>query len=325
MERCSHDAYGACTVLDADGSVDGDGLSDVANPYLFTARRLDTESGLMQYRFRGYSEALGRFLQRDPLGLEVHAYKSFGSNPLTYVDPMGTIVRDPKDTYQEFLSEGGQIYTCGCGWLDQQHLLPAARRTLTFYEFLKEGKTNWRLPESSNRFGCHYEYRFWYRLQPGFPSSSEALIGTAERLSYQFSTGFEQAQSRSIIQEKMFGSAFSIEDQTSNYLGARLAGEYLASIGGGEPSLEALRKYVAQKLPEYCGAVLPGKGTWTHFKEKGWHAKKIREGRTPFLMSETDPCNTCPPGSGLRPEILDRPWRTWGFSSAWEFEDWVAY
>ena len=47
VERYRYDAYGGCTVLDADGSVDADGLSDVKNPYLLTGRRLDPESGLM--------------------------------------------------------------------------------------------------------------------------------------------------------------------------------------------------------------------------------------------------------------------------------------
>ena len=52
IERYRYDAYDGCTVLDADGSADADGLSDVKNPYLFTGRRLDPESGLMQYRHR---------------------------------------------------------------------------------------------------------------------------------------------------------------------------------------------------------------------------------------------------------------------------------
>ena len=55
VERYRYDAYGGCTVLDADGSADADGLSDVRNPYLFTGRRLDPECGLMQHRHGYYS------------------------------------------------------------------------------------------------------------------------------------------------------------------------------------------------------------------------------------------------------------------------------
>jgi len=91
IERYRYDAYGACTVLDADGSVDGDGLSDVDNPYLFTARRLDPESGLMYYRFRDYSPGLGRFVQRDPAAYtaSLKLYGYLGGAPLNAVDPLG--------------------------------------------------------------------------------------------------------------------------------------------------------------------------------------------------------------------------------------------
>jgi len=67
QERYRYDAYGGCTVLDADGTVDSDGISDVLNPYGYTGRRLDLESGLMQYRHRYYSPLLGRFPTRDPV------------------------------------------------------------------------------------------------------------------------------------------------------------------------------------------------------------------------------------------------------------------
>ncbi len=65
---------GACTVLDADGSGDADGISDVLSPYTFTGRRLDVESDLMQYRHRYYHSGLGRFVARDAAsGLESHS------------------------------------------------------------------------------------------------------------------------------------------------------------------------------------------------------------------------------------------------------------
>ena len=68
LERYRYDAYGGCTVLDADGSADSDGISDVSNAYAFTGRRLDLESDLMQYRHRHHSPTLGRFIGRDPRG-----------------------------------------------------------------------------------------------------------------------------------------------------------------------------------------------------------------------------------------------------------------
>jgi len=96
IERYRYDAYGACTVLDADGSVDGDGLSDVKNPYVFTGRRLDAESGLMYYRFRDYSGGLGRFLERDPAGYADGSafYLYCKSRPAAFSDPLGLYCGD---------------------------------------------------------------------------------------------------------------------------------------------------------------------------------------------------------------------------------------
>jgi len=78
-------------VLDADGSADADGLSDIENPYAFTGRRLDLESGLMQYRNRYYHTGLGRFISRDPEGYGdgygLHVYVS--GRPTHGQDAMG--------------------------------------------------------------------------------------------------------------------------------------------------------------------------------------------------------------------------------------------
>ncbi len=91
MERYRYDAYGAATVLDADWSADGDGLSDVSSPYAFTGRRNDAESGLMQYRHRYYSALLGRFLSRDPAGYHDAANLNVfvGCRPTVLTDPNG--------------------------------------------------------------------------------------------------------------------------------------------------------------------------------------------------------------------------------------------
>ena len=103
VERYRYDAYGGCTVLDADGSADADGLSDVKNPYTFTARRLDLETGLMQYRNRYYSPTLGRFVSRDPIGYQsgfcLCSYVS--DRPTASTHPLGLAVKfiqvPPKD------------------------------------------------------------------------------------------------------------------------------------------------------------------------------------------------------------------------------------
>jgi RHS repeat-associated protein len=92
VERYRYDAYGGCTVLDPDGSADADGLSDVKNPYTFTGRRLDPETGLMQYRHRYHSPVLGRFTSRDPLRY-ADSLNLFG-----YARGRSTAGRDPSGT-----------------------------------------------------------------------------------------------------------------------------------------------------------------------------------------------------------------------------------
>jgi RHS repeat-associated protein len=103
IERYRYDAYGGCTVLDADGSADADGLSDVKNPYTFTARRLDLETGLMQYRNRYYAPALGRFVCRDPANsardLDLYAYT--GNRPIAALDPRG-LTRTPPSLHPDY-------------------------------------------------------------------------------------------------------------------------------------------------------------------------------------------------------------------------------
>ncbi|MCP4361917.1 MAG: hypothetical protein GY796_28225, partial [Chloroflexi bacterium] len=67
----------------------------VGNPYLFTGRRYDPESGNYYYRARIYSPALGRFLSTDPLGYaagDANLYRYTFNNPANLTDPTGEFV-----------------------------------------------------------------------------------------------------------------------------------------------------------------------------------------------------------------------------------------
>jgi len=92
----------------------------LTNPYTFTGREYDPESGLYYYRARYYDPGIGRFLQPDPLDMAMvilirqylpssriamlfyqyslrnpltmsNVYPYVGNNPINWVDPKGTI------------------------------------------------------------------------------------------------------------------------------------------------------------------------------------------------------------------------------------------
>jgi RHS repeat-associated protein len=56
----------------------------------FTGREPD-ETGLVYYRARYYNPGLGRFVSRDPIGLQggINNYAYVGNNPVNYADPSG--------------------------------------------------------------------------------------------------------------------------------------------------------------------------------------------------------------------------------------------
>lgn len=65
-ERYAYDAYGSPTILTPAGAVRTVPHTD--NPYLFTGRRWDRETGLYYFRARYFDPELGRFVGRDPSG-----------------------------------------------------------------------------------------------------------------------------------------------------------------------------------------------------------------------------------------------------------------
>jgi len=89
LERYHYDPYGKVTRYAGDW---GEHTTDYKNPYLYTGRRLDAETGLYYYFARYYHAQLGRFINRDPIGYEAgdeNLYRYLKNRPIVAVDPAG--------------------------------------------------------------------------------------------------------------------------------------------------------------------------------------------------------------------------------------------
>lgn len=69
-------------------------IETTSNPtlYGYTGRQLDQESGIYYYRNRYYDPQSGRFMSKDPIGInggDVNLYRYVGNSPVSLVDPNG--------------------------------------------------------------------------------------------------------------------------------------------------------------------------------------------------------------------------------------------
>ncbi|MFC1855611.1 RHS repeat-associated core domain-containing protein [Thermodesulfobacteriota bacterium] len=64
------------------------------NPYTYTSREYDAETGLYYYRARYYNPMQGRFINKDPIGIQdgPNRFIYVGNNPVNMVDPTGEAV-----------------------------------------------------------------------------------------------------------------------------------------------------------------------------------------------------------------------------------------
>ena len=88
-----YDSYGNITIYDKDGDeITAESATYLKNPYTFTGREYDPESGDYYYRNRYYNPQTSRFLSEDPIGfagLDTNLYRYVENDPVNYVDPVG--------------------------------------------------------------------------------------------------------------------------------------------------------------------------------------------------------------------------------------------
>ncbi len=103
VESYLYDPYGKVTMKNAGGSTIG--ASAIKNPYLYTGRQLDEETGLYYYRARHYSAEMRRFVQRDPLEYigGMNALSPCTCRPISFRDPLGM----KEESYSGNGSSGG--------------------------------------------------------------------------------------------------------------------------------------------------------------------------------------------------------------------------
>ncbi len=103
---------------------------DFIQPYTYTSREYDPESGLYFYRARYYDDKVGRFISEDPIlkpgnpnapfmlryllktPASLHAYGYAKNNPLRYTDPTGTLSCEGCNLTCDLICHG--IHFAGC-------------------------------------------------------------------------------------------------------------------------------------------------------------------------------------------------------------------
>ena len=96
VQRYEYDSFGNITYRQDPNFI---------QPYTYTGREYDEETGLYYYRNRYYDPKIGRFITQDPIGFwgGINFYSYVGNSPLNWGDPWGlsSLVYDRSD---------GQIY-----------------------------------------------------------------------------------------------------------------------------------------------------------------------------------------------------------------------
>lgn len=130
VEKYRYDVFGGPTIRDSNNTIISQ--SSIANPYMFTSRRFDTESALYYYRARYYAYDIGRFLQTDPIGYidGLNMYTYCGNNSVNWIDPLGNVT---------FSFGGGELLAFGLSGQPQEGYVIDSSGNIGYYETIGVG------------------------------------------------------------------------------------------------------------------------------------------------------------------------------------------
>ena len=93
IEKYIYNAFGKMTIYDEEDNKLEESQFD--NPYSFTGREHDSETGLHYHRARYYNPELARWISEDPIEFnsgDMNLYIYVMSNPMKYTDPNGEMI-----------------------------------------------------------------------------------------------------------------------------------------------------------------------------------------------------------------------------------------
>lgn len=109
VQQYKYDSFGNITYIKD---------STFIQPYTFTGREFDPETGLMFYRSRTFNPKLGTFIQEDPIGFaagDVNLFRYVGNSPQNWIDPFGLFMLSVKYSEKPY----GSVTMVWNNWLPQ--------------------------------------------------------------------------------------------------------------------------------------------------------------------------------------------------------------
>ena len=115
--------------------------SPIGNTRLYTGREYDKEISLYYLRARYYDAGLGRFVSRDPIGMEddVNLYRYVKNSPIMHTDPSGLTEKPFLFTVWSFLSRGNVSANMT---LSMDYILKHKENALIIYSIIYEEQSH---------------------------------------------------------------------------------------------------------------------------------------------------------------------------------------